>query len=136
MVPLSLDTQGTAAHEVCQSAACGDTVTTNVKNRYNVYVAPGFQVSDDGLAYVKLGYTGASTGVTSALGTALVNGLTNHAFSYGVGYKQFFNQNIYGYVELDYASHNSGNVTAPTQGLYFTSDIKATSYLVGVGYKF
>jgi outer membrane immunogenic protein len=118
----------------CVGCAPAAAITTKIQNRYNIYFAPGVKTSEDGLAYVKLGYSGISTSVAASDGSALTNGLNNHAVSYGVGYKQFFNSNIYGFAEMNYAKHNSGNITGPT--VYYSSDIKSTSYLLGVGYKF
>jgi len=118
----------------CSGGGCTSVVTTKIKNRYNLFIAPGVQTSESGLAYVKLGYSGVSASSSVSDGSVVTSGLKTTAISYGAGYKQFFNNNLYGFAEIDYAGHGSGNQTGTT--VFYSSDIKTTSYLVGIGYKF
>ena len=104
------------------------------KNSYNIFVSPGMTVGSDGLAYAKVGYTGASVDT---------GGTTNYTgYSLGLGYKQFFSGNWYGFGEVNYASYGnqtstqSAVVAGRTLTTSITSSANITNLLVGVGYKF
>ncbi|MEI7758541.1 MAG: hypothetical protein WCI80_05850, partial [Bacteroidota bacterium] len=65
---------------------------------------------------------------------------TNNTYSYngyslGLGYKQFFTEHIYGFGEVNYTDYgNSNNRT--DYNFSGTTTLKATNYLLGIGYKF
>jgi hypothetical protein len=115
------------------------TGTYQKQNAYNIYIAPGMNVGTDGLAYFKVGYTGAS--VKSSQGSASSTENLS-GYSLGLGYKQFFSGNWYGFGEANYFSygnsvHNQG-ARAGTRTLSWSTTLNANVYnlLVGVGYKF
>jgi len=109
--------------------------TYQKKNSYNFFVSPGLAVGTDGLAYAKVGYTGASFDTS---GTT-----TNYTgYSLGLGYKQIITGGLYGFGEVNYASY--GNQTSTQSAVVagrvlstsITSSANATNILVGLGYKF
>lgn len=111
--------------------------TWQKKNSYNIFVSPAMTVGTDGLAYAKIGYTGAQVTEYSSL-TYNFTG-----YSLGLGYKQFFSGGWYGFAEANYASYGSQtqsatNPIAVGRTLTATGTNSLTSYnaLVGVGYKF
>lgn len=110
------------------------------KNSYNFFVSPGLAVGTDGLAYAKVGFTGAqfeSTGASGGTGTSNYTG-----YSLGLGYKQFITGGLYGFGEVNYS--NYGNQTDTDTGVIagfratstITSSATTTNILVGLGYKF
>ena len=111
------------------------------QNAYNIFIAPGMNVGTDGLAYFKVGYTGASFKSSQGNASATEN---LSGYSLGVGYKQFFSGNWYGFGEANYFSygnsvHNqSATNTSGTRTLTWSTTLNANVYnlLVGVGYKF
>lgn len=118
-----------------------NTITNNYryqkKNSYNIFLSPAMTVGTDGLAYAKIGYTGATV--------ANYNTLTYNftGYSLGLGYKQFFAGNWYGFIEANYA--NYGNQTqSVTEPINRSVSVQAsgtnglTTYngVVGIGYKF
>ena len=113
--------------------------TYQKQNVYNIYLAPGMNVGTDGLAYFKVGYTGASFKSTegSASSTENLSG-----YSLGLGYKQFFAGNWYGFGEANYFSYGNSvdnqRASAGTRTLSWSTTLNANVYnfLVGVGYKF
>jgi hypothetical protein len=114
-----------------------NTYTWQKKNSYNIFVSPAMTVGTDGLAYAKIGYTGAQ--VTEY--TSLTYNFTG--YSLGLGYKQFFNAGWYGFAEANYSSYGSQtqsatNPIAAGRTLTASGTNSLTSYnaLVGVGYKF
>ena len=111
--------------------------TWQKKNSYNIFVSPAMTVGTDGLAYAKIGYTGAQ--VTEY--TSLTYNFTG--YSLGLGYKQIFSGGWYGFAEANYASYGSQtqsatNPIAVGRTLTASGTNSLTSYnaLVGVGYKF
>jgi hypothetical protein len=109
--------------------------TYSKKNSYNFFLSPGLAVGNDGVAYAKVGYTGATfnTGGDS----------TNYnGYSLGLGYKQMISGGLYGFGEVNYASY--GNQTSSQSGVVngirltqsVTSSANVTNLLVGLGYKF
>jgi hypothetical protein len=115
------------------------TGTYQKQNAYNIFIAPGMNVGTDGLAYFKVGYTGAS--VKSSQGS--VSSTENlSGYSLGLGYKQFFAGNWYGFGEANYFSYGNSvdnqRATAGTRTLSWSTTLNANVYnlLVGVGYKF
>ena len=122
------------------AAPCGGcttvvTVTEKVSGRYNLYIAPGYQLSSSGLAYVKLGYGQNSRSISSSDGAILTGGPSNSGWLAGVGYKQFLTNQVYGFAEYSQTQNSSGRYTV--NGVYWNSgNLKGKSFLVGVGYKF
>ena len=95
-------------------------------NSYNIFLAPGYVIDKDKLAYVKVGYTGASIKADDT---------TNYTgYSLGLGYKQIISASWYGFAEVNYASYGNQNVSGT--GITGTSNFNSTNALVGVGYKF
>jgi hypothetical protein len=109
------------------------------QNAYNIYIAPGMNVGTDGLAYLKVGYTGAS--VKSSQGSASSTENLS-GYSLGLGYKQFFSGNWYGFGEANYFSYGNSvdnqSASSGTRTLSWSTTLNANVYnfLVGVGYKF
>lgn len=115
------------------------TGTFQKQNTYNIFIAPGMNVGTDGLAYLKLGYTGASfkSSQGSASSTENLSG-----YSLGLGYKQFFSGNWYGFGEANYFSYGNSvdnqRASVGTRTLTWSTTLSANVYnlLVGIGYKF
>ena len=115
--------------------------TYQKQNVYNIYLAPGMNVGTDGLAYLKVGYTGAS--IKSTQGSASTSSTDNlTGYSLGLGYKQFFAGNWYGFGEANYFSYGNAvdnqRASSGTRTLSWSTTLNANVYnfLVGVGYKF
>ena len=103
------------------------TATYQIKNLYN----------KDRLAYVKIGYTGTTIGLSSPIIAYNTTNLTGMML--GIGYKQMFNDKWYGFGEVNYASYGSQTASATTTtGTAVSSSIKGTGtdIIVGVGYRF
>ena len=113
--------------------------TFKKKNSYNFFVSPGMPVGTDGLAYAKVGFTGAQleTSGTSGSDTSNYTG-----YSLGLGYKQIISGGLYGFGEVNYASYgnrtdtSTGTISGRPASIAITSSANATNLLVGLGYKF
>jgi hypothetical protein len=115
------------------------TATYNVKNLYSIVLTPGYVIDKDRLAYAKVGYTGATIGLSSPILPYSATNLSGIAL--GLGYKQMVTSSIYAFGEVNYASF--GNTTASTitssNGVSFSGvGVKGTGtdLLVGLGYRF
>jgi opacity protein-like surface antigen len=106
------------------------------KESYNIFLSPAVTVGTDGLAYAKVGFTGAK----ATDFTTRTDNLTG--YSLGVGYKQLFADGWYGFIEFNYANYGKATmtVTDPPGGPRFdgtaTNGLATYNGLVGIGYRF
>ena len=106
------------------------------KESYNIFLSPAVTVGTDGLAYAKVGFTGAK----ATDFTTRTDNLTG--YSLGVGYKQLFADGWYGFIEFNYANYGKATmtVTDPPGGPRFdgtaTNGLGTYNGLVGIGYRF
>ena len=130
--PISGQKQNLSVSLLGQTLSAG---TYQKKNSYNFFVSPALAVGTDGLAYAKVGYTGASfdTGGDT----------TNYTgYSLGLGYRQTISGGLYGFGEVNYASYGnktytqSAVVSGSVLNTSITSSANVTNLLVGLGYKF
>jgi outer membrane immunogenic protein len=130
--PLSGEKQNISVSLLGQTLPAG---TFQKKNSYNFFVAPGLAVGTDGLAYAKLGYTGASFNTGGDT--------TNYTgYSLGLGYKHIIRNGFYGFGEVNYASYGnksfsqSSLIEGVPVNVSISSNVNTMNLLVGVGYKF
>lgn len=111
--------------------------TYNIKNLYNIFLSPGYVIDKDRLAYLKIGYTGSTIGLSSPV---LAYNTTNlSGINLGLGYKQMINEQWYAFGEANYASYGSQTASATTTtGTSVSNSIKGTGMdlLIGIGYRF
>lgn len=122
------------------SPGTGGPIAITAKNRWNLYVAPGYLFNDDSLAYVKLGYTHISTDnlIDTSTGTTLSGGPGQHGMSYGIGFKQRLEHNSPFFYTVDYttgATHSNPITNAGTT-VGYDAKLKFSSVSVGLGYSF
>ena len=109
------------------------------KQSFDLYIAPGFEVTPDGMLYGKFGYAATSISYATS-GSQNLSG-----YLVGLGYKQFITSGFYGFIEGNYTSYGEQTLTATgawnsgTTGTYTnTAKFSANAFtgLIGVGYKF
>ena len=125
-------------------------------NRLNIFLSPGYVIDKDKLAYFKAGYS--SVQVKQTIGNSVTNNggapaavgwsgnpsSTVGGYILGLGYKQMISKGLYGFVEGNYMSYGSANLSATgttadrNLGYTLSSSPKLTTMqlLAGVGYKF
>jgi hypothetical protein len=126
---------------------------TEISNRANIFLTPGYAIDKDKLVYLKAGYSQQQLKYTwpSQLGTSS-NATNLNAFSssktvsgyvLGLGYKQIIAGGFYGFGEANYYNYGnaniSSNVSSGSNNTYTVSaPLGSTAYtvLIGVGYKF
>ncbi|SNX29170.1 hypothetical protein SAMN06295945_1535 [Polynucleobacter meluiroseus] len=111
--------------------------TYQVKNLYSIVATPGYALDKDRLVYAKVGYTGATIGLSTS--TVAYNTTNLHGFTVGLGYKQILTGSIYAFGEVNYASYGNSTASATNvTGTAISAPIKGTGtdLLVGIGYRF
>jgi len=131
--------QTVSAQLAPNQASVNNSYTWQKKNSYNIFISPAMTVGTDGLAYAKIGYTGAQ----ATEYTKLTYNFTG--YSLGLGYKQVFSGGWYGFAEANYS--NYGNQTRSMSDTVRaerpfsvlgvgTNSLTSYNVMVGVGYKF
>jgi outer membrane immunogenic protein len=112
-------------------------ISYNIKNLYSITINPGYVIDKDRLAYAKVGYTGATIGLS---GTGIpYNSVNLTGYTLGLGYKQMVTSSLYMLGEVNYASYGSKTATTTaSDGTAINQPVKGTGldFLVGVGYRF
>jgi outer membrane immunogenic protein len=129
------------------SAVNGSSI--ELSNRFNVYVAPGYEIDKDKLVYLKAGYSSVSakgnppTSYTEPGYREAITGLSSQnstlsGYVLGLGYKQIITGGLYGFAEGNYMSYTKLNQSQSSQGSTINNSSNLSTYqlLVGVGYKF
>lgn len=121
----------------------GDSDSWNYKisNRYNVFLAPGYVISKDQLAYLKVGYSNEKVAATSKSGDSSgvsMGSSTTGGYVLGLGYKQMITSGIYAFGEANYYNYSKPTLNGSNNGFNSTLNpgVNAYNVLVGVGYKF
>jgi hypothetical protein len=109
----------------------------NIKNLYSITLNPGYVIDKDRLAYAKIGYTGATIGLSSSAIPYNTTNLTGYTL--GLGYKQMVTSSLYAFGEINYAAYGNKTASSTAYGVIpVTATFKGTGtdLLVGVGYRF
>jgi opacity protein-like surface antigen len=128
-----------------------------VSNRFNIFIAPAYEIDKDKLVYLKAGFSSVK-GAFSAPINATVGGntipvsetgfspsgqsKTLNGYILGLGYKQIISGGFYGFAEGNYMNYGKRNFgkTTPVRDATLTtntsSGINSYQILLGVGYKF
>jgi outer membrane immunogenic protein len=105
------------------------------KNSYDFFLAPGYLVRDDGLAYAKFG-------LSSARATLLGDTINFKGYTFGAGYKYALDPSMYVFGEVNYSIYGD-QTSAPTtyingatanHNLTYNSNSKMA--LIGYGFSF
>lgn len=119
-----------------------------LKNTWGVSIEPGLYVTEKTLGYLKLSYFNSQLNYNASYGARVISpsysesGSYNSSSSvngigYGIGAKQMFTDNIYGFVEYQYVQYDKWNDSGLFGSGYSTSYKPNQNYgWVGVGYKF
>jgi opacity protein-like surface antigen len=102
-------------------------VTLKVKERYSLYVAPTFLISDNSALFIKGSYNKMKAEAT-ADGESDSSNFSG--YGYGAGIKMLFDKNLYAQAELQIVDYD----TKTDDGVKF--DSKTTAGIISIGYKF
>jgi len=110
----------------------------NIANVFAIYLTPGYTIDKDRLAYLKIGYTGATIHTSSA-GNFPQQSTNVSGIATGLGYKQMLNESFYGFGEVNYAAYSPKSVSVLTDGgatVNTSSKGSGVDFIVGAGYRF
>ena len=127
---------GVPPYQVAANNNAG-TLSYNIKNLYSITINPGYVIDKDRLAYAKIGYTGATIGLSGA--GIPYNSVNLTGYTLGLGYKQMITESLYMLGEVNYASYGSKTASATaSDGTVLNQPVKGTGtdFLVGIGYRF
>ena len=110
--------------------------------RYGLFVAPGYLISPDRLAYLKLGYSNqrvegrshSADGTDgSSIGADNVGGLLA-----GLGYRQVIMNRWYGFAEANYQDYGTASLHGAAAGISTNArpESHAWNALIGLGYTY
>ena len=120
--------------------------TIAMTKSWNLFISPGYAIDDDKAIYTKLGYSRAKiTNSDTASGNQTSTLLSG--YSLGLGYKQFFAGEWYGFVETNFTAYRNYEISAPELFSYdhvaYTTGTNnksigaySSNALLGIGYKF
>ena len=107
------------------------------KHSYNLYISPAVTVGENGMAYAKIGFTGAKVTNYNSLDYNFTG------YSLGLGYRHVFQGGWYGFAEANFADYGNETESATNpiaRGRTLTSSgtngLQTYNFLVGMGYKF
>lgn len=119
-----------------------------LKNSWGVSLEPGVYVAEKTLGYLKLSYFNASLDYNSGINVNVTSPAYSESGSYsssssmngigyGIGAKQMFTDNIFGFVEYQYVQYDTWSDSGLFGSGYSTSYKPNQNYgWIGVGYKF
>jgi opacity protein-like surface antigen len=116
-------------------------VKSKQDSSWTLSIQPGMVVDADSMVYGKVGYAeakiknsyGGALGESGALGT--LNGNTYKGWTAGIGYKHFYNSNLYAFAEANYTKYGKERIIA-LGTFYADRDLKSYNATFGVGYRF
>jgi len=113
----------------------------NIKNRTDVFVAPGINLDNISVAYIKLGYSTFSyDNVPTPPSTTSNNSGSpgKSGMHYGFGYKRKLDDKSPYFIIAEYISGktSSGQINNVPATIYVDTKNKFTSFNIGIGYNF
>ena len=119
--------------------------TCKLENSWGINVEPGYYITEKTLGYLKFSWFNSSVnansnvsasytinGQSGSIGGGTTTNNTVNGAGFGLGAKQMFTDNVYGYVEYQYVQY--GSTTDNNAGASYKPN---QNYgMVGVGYKF
>ena len=113
-----------------------------IKNRYGIFLSPGYAIDDNKLAYLKVGYTGQTVNARLTRDPSLVVNTSKDVsgIMVGLGYRQLLSSNVYFFAEANYLDYGKAEFTILNLGRTgtYTSSPKSSNFnaLVGIGARF
>jgi hypothetical protein len=112
----------------------------HIKDRFDLYVAPGYKINPESLAYVKLAYSQVSKDglIDTSSGASIGTGPKSSGISYGIGFKQKFGpQSPYFYaVDYSFGGLGKGTILSPSGNDGYNSKLNFSSLSINIGKTF
>lgn len=135
-IPYFIGGSYTAA--ISRDITLGAQIEVNPVNQQYVFsLLPGYALTSELQGYIKLAWVNAmltvDQGSNQSKISATVNGMTA-----GLGVKQFWTTNWYGFIEANYVKMDTVKFNNPINGIPISGNMDYSGYnaMVGVGYRF
>ncbi len=129
-------------HETVGTTTGGEAnIKSRIAHRYSLSLVPGMVLDKDSLVYGRIGYAGAKVDnqfiVLAVEGgvTGNVNGNDYKGYVIGVGYRHFFEKNVYVFGELAHTAYRAERIAA-FNAIYVDRKMHTDEASVGLGYRF
>lgn len=108
-----------------------------IQNRYSIFLSPAISIGNDGMAYLKLGYSGQTIGGYTGFLSSMAN-QNQSGYIVGGGYKYLISNHIFIFGEANYYSYSKINSTFSYGGslVTVTPQLEAYNGLLGIGYRY
>jgi len=118
------------------SGSCGGGQKYRASNRHSIFLAPSYVINNDGLAYVKVGYSNEklqSNFNNASFGSGRVKG-----YVLGLGYRQVLQGGLYGFGEVNYYRYSAISLNNTVDGIVSGNNPNPSAYnfIAGLGYRF
>jgi hypothetical protein len=87
-----------------------------ISNRYNIFLAPGYSIDKDKLAYLKAGYSNQKVEAQDPDNGNSFGSATTGGYVLGLGYKQIISGGFYGFAEANYYSYAKPTISKSFTG--------------------
>lgn len=115
--------------------------SVKLENTWGISLEPGYYVTDKTLGYLKFSWfnstlkSSPSVSVLGATDTGSYSSNVNGA-GFGIGAKQMFTNNLYGFLEYQYVTYGSTSLNTSDGGASISAKPTQNYGMVGLGYKF
>ncbi|MGV0998969.1 MAG: outer membrane protein [Fluviibacter sp.] len=115
--------------------------SVKLENTWGISLEPGYYVTDNTLGYLKFSWfnsTLKSTPSVSALGVTDTGNYSSNVngAGFGIGAKQMFTNNLYGFLEYQYVTYGSTSLNTADGGVSISAKPSQNYGMLGLGYKF
>lgn len=115
--------------------------SVKLENTWGISLEPGYYVTDKTLGYLKFSWfnsTLKSSPSVSALGVTDSGSYSSNVngAGFGIGGKQMFTNNLYGFLEYQYVTYGSTSFNTSDGGVSISAKPSQNYGMVGIGYKF
>jgi opacity protein-like surface antigen len=108
-----------------------------INQQYVLSLLPGYALTSDIQGYLKLAWVNAMVTVDQGSNQSKISATANGA-TVGLGLKQFWTPNWYGFIEANYVKMDTIKFNRPINGIPLSGNMGYSGYnaMVGIGFKF
>ena len=108
-----------------------------INQQYVLSLLPGYAFTSEIQGYLKLAWVNAVMTIDQGSNQSKISATVNGATA-GLGFKQFWTPNWYGFIEANYVKMDTIKFNTPINGIPLNGNIDYSGYnaMVGIGYKF
>jgi len=135
-IPYFIGASYTAA--ISRDITLGAQIEVNpVNQQYVLSILPGYAFTSEIQGYLKFAWVNAMMTVDQGSNQGKISATVNGG-TVGLGIKQLWSENWYGFLEANYVKMNTVKFNSPINGIPLSGNMDYSGYnvMVGIGYKF